>query len=84
MVLPEAMAAGLPIIASSCGAIPEVAGDAAQYFAPGDWRELAARLREGPLRRPLDTRVSYRSDALSSTRAVRRLSDWKPYDRAVA
>jgi glycosyltransferase involved in cell wall biosynthesis len=46
MVLAEAMAAGLPILASSSGAIPEVAGDGARYFAPGDWIGLAARLRE--------------------------------------
>jgi glycosyltransferase involved in cell wall biosynthesis len=46
MVLAEAMAAGVPIVASSSGAIPEVAGEHARYFAPGDWPGLAARLRE--------------------------------------
>jgi glycosyltransferase involved in cell wall biosynthesis len=46
MVLAEAMAAGTPIVASSSGAIPEVAGERAAYFAPGDWIGLAARLRE--------------------------------------
>jgi glycosyltransferase involved in cell wall biosynthesis len=46
MVLAEAMAAKLPILASSSGAIPEVAGEGARYFAPGDWVGLAARLRE--------------------------------------
>ncbi|MGD0198645.1 MAG: glycosyltransferase family 4 protein [Solirubrobacteraceae bacterium] len=41
MVLAEAMQAGRPIIASSSGAIPEVAGSSARYFSPGDWPGLA-------------------------------------------
>jgi glycosyltransferase involved in cell wall biosynthesis len=46
MVLAEAMTAGIPILASSSGAIPEVAADAARYFSPGDWVALAQRLHE--------------------------------------
>jgi glycosyltransferase involved in cell wall biosynthesis len=46
MVLAEAMAAGVPLVASSSGAIPEVAGERARYFAPGDWIGLAEILRE--------------------------------------
>jgi glycosyltransferase involved in cell wall biosynthesis len=46
MVLAEAMAAGTPIVASSSGAIPEVAGDYARYVSPGDWVTLAERLQE--------------------------------------
>lgn len=46
MVLAEAMAANVPIVASSSGAIPEVTGGHAHYFSPGDWIGLAARLRE--------------------------------------
>jgi glycosyltransferase involved in cell wall biosynthesis len=42
MVLAEAMAAGLPILASSSGAIPEVTGAAARHFMPGDWPDLAS------------------------------------------
>jgi glycosyltransferase involved in cell wall biosynthesis len=46
MVLAEAMAAGTPIVASSSGAIPEVAGSHARYFSPGDWVNLAGTLGE--------------------------------------
>ena len=49
MVLAEAMAAGLAIVASRSGAIPEVCGDSATYFEPADWKELAAALANGPL-----------------------------------
>ncbi|HEX7300714.1 MAG TPA: glycosyltransferase [Solirubrobacteraceae bacterium] len=52
MVLIEAMASGVPIVASSSGAIPEVAGPEATYFAPGDWQGLATALSEGPLAWP--------------------------------
>lgn len=51
MVLIEAMACGLPIVASSSGAIPEVAGPAATYITPGDWIGLAERLRAVPRER---------------------------------
>jgi glycosyltransferase involved in cell wall biosynthesis len=51
LVLAEAMAARLPIVASQSGAIPEVCGDAATYFLPGDWMGLARALAEGPLSR---------------------------------
>ena len=41
MVLAEALCAGLPILASSSGAIPEVLRGQAPTFAPGDWLGLA-------------------------------------------
>ena len=44
MVLAEAMAAGVPIVASSSGAIPEVTAGGARYFTPGDWVALAEGL----------------------------------------
>jgi glycosyltransferase involved in cell wall biosynthesis len=60
MVLAEAMAAGVPIVASTSGAIPEVLnGSGASLFPPGDWVELARLLADGPLRAPPGTRVAY-------------------------
>jgi len=43
-VLVEAMASGVPVIGSTCGAIPEVIGDAGLVFAEGDHDALAAAL----------------------------------------
>ena len=59
MVLAEAMAAGLDILATESGAIPEVLGGQGALFAPGDWPTLARLLAEGPLSRPPGERVSY-------------------------
>jgi glycosyltransferase involved in cell wall biosynthesis len=82
LVLPEAMAAGLPIVASNSGAIPEVAGDAAAYFTPGDWPGLAERLAEGPLARPPGQRAAHSPDLVrrySIEAAAERLA--AAYDR---
>jgi len=46
MVLAEATAAGLPIICTATGAIPEVAGPEAAYVPAGDWVGLAEALAE--------------------------------------
>jgi glycosyltransferase involved in cell wall biosynthesis len=43
-VLIEAMAAGVPVVGSSSGAIPEVIGEAGVVFPEGDARALRARL----------------------------------------
>lgn len=51
MVLGEAMQAGVPVIASTSGAIPEVVGDNGTLFSPGDWVRLAT-LFEGALPPP--------------------------------
>ena len=45
-VLIEAMAAGVPVVGSSSGAIPEVIGDAGLVFAEGDVESLRRRLEE--------------------------------------
>jgi glycosyltransferase involved in cell wall biosynthesis len=44
MVLAEAAAAGLPIVAAESGAIPEVLRGAGTLFPAGDWRALATAL----------------------------------------
>jgi glycosyltransferase involved in cell wall biosynthesis len=42
----EAMAAGVPVVATAVGAVPEVVGDAAVLVPPGDPVALAEALRE--------------------------------------
>jgi len=78
MVLPEAMAAEAPILASASGAIPEVlAGSGATLFDPGDWIGLARLLASGPLAASPGTRVSYPVELLerySTAAAAERLA----------
>jgi glycosyltransferase involved in cell wall biosynthesis len=45
-VITEAMASGVPVIASDSGAIPEVVGDAGIIVSEGSTAELAATLRQ--------------------------------------
>jgi glycosyltransferase involved in cell wall biosynthesis len=59
LVLAEAMAAGVPLVVSASGAIPEVCGPQATYFAAGDWIELAHTLAAGPLAKPPGERLVY-------------------------
>ncbi|HZO37430.1 MAG TPA: glycosyltransferase family 4 protein [Solirubrobacteraceae bacterium] len=75
MVLAEAMAAHLPIVASTSGAIPEVVGGSGELFAPGDWRGLADVLAAGPLagepaarRAPEPERLEHFSNAAAAAR----------------
>lgn len=52
----EAMASGVPVVASASGALPEVVGDAGELFRPGDAAALHDRLRslaDDPERRRL-------------------------------
>ena len=44
-VIVEAMASGVPVIGSTCGAIPEVIGDAGLIFPEGDADALAGAIR---------------------------------------
>ena len=63
----EHMASGTPLVASRSGSLPEVAGDAAVLFEPGNDEELAAvlrRLHHSPAER-----------AALSERALRRVSE---------
>ena len=59
MVLAEAMAAGLPIVASTSGAIPEVLGGHGVLVAPGDWLGLAQSLAASVLASEPGARVEY-------------------------
>lgn len=73
MVLAEAMAAGLDIVTTTSGAVPEVlAGAPVQLVAPGDWVGIARALSKGALARLPGTRVSYPPDLVQrySTRAA--------------
>lgn len=82
LVLAEAMAAGLSIIASTSGAIPEVVGDAGRYVSAGDWLGLARELAAGPLSRPPGERFRHdpvRLEHFSTTAAAARLATI--YDR---
>lgn len=45
-VIVEAMASGVPVIGSTCGAIPEVIGDAGLVFPEGNVDALATALRQ--------------------------------------
>ena len=56
----EAMAAGCPVAVSRAASLPEVCGDAALYFSPGDTAEMAGALtrivQDEPLRKTLRTK----------------------------
>jgi glycosyltransferase involved in cell wall biosynthesis len=78
MVLAEAMASGVPIIASASGAIPEVLGPDVPTFGAGDWQGLATLLSEGPLAQAPGARAAHdpvRLERYSSTAAAARLAD---------
>jgi glycosyltransferase involved in cell wall biosynthesis len=85
LVLAEAMAAGLPIVASGSGAIPEVVGDSGVFFTPGDWIGLARQLAAGPLAQPPGERVEHPRDRVqlySTAAAGDRLA--AAYERVLA
>jgi glycosyltransferase involved in cell wall biosynthesis len=83
MVIAEAMAAGLPLVLSSSGAIPEVGGDVARYVTPGDWIGLAHTLADGPFADAAQVAaLRERAATFSVEAAGRRLSD--AYDELLA
>jgi glycosyltransferase involved in cell wall biosynthesis len=57
-VIVEAMASGVPVIGSTCGAIPEVIGDAGLVFPEGDAAALANALRSMLADRALRERLA--------------------------
>jgi len=69
MVLVEALAAGLPVIATDTGAIPEVTAGHATLVAPGDWRGIARALADGPLAAAPGTRQAPPTDLLERVSA---------------
>jgi glycosyltransferase involved in cell wall biosynthesis len=79
LVLAEAMAAGLAIVTTTSGAIPEVVrGAPVELVAPGDWPAIARALAAGPLSRPAGARVSYPDEIVrrySTGAAAERLAD---------
>ena len=85
LVLAEAMAAGLAIVTTTNGAIPEVVrGSRAALVAPGDWMGIARELAAGSLSRDPGARVDH-GDArkrYSSESMARRLA--AAYDRIIA
>jgi glycosyltransferase involved in cell wall biosynthesis len=86
LVLAEAMAAGLAILTTTSGAIPEVVrGADVDLVPPGDWKAIASALAAGPLARPPGTRVAYPPALLarySTSAAAARLAD--AYDRVLS
>lgn len=85
LVLAEAMAAAVPILASASGAIPEVLqGSGATLFSPGDWVGLSDLLLDA-VSRPPRARANYPSDVVarySTTAAADRLA--VAYERALS
>ncbi len=75
----EAMACGAPVICSSAGSLPEVAGDAALQFAPLDLdgltQALARVLGDPGLRRELVARGHARTREFSWERTAREVLD---------
>ena len=70
----EAMACGTPVVASRAGALPEVIGDAGQFFHPSAAEELTERfhelLEDEPLRLEMRRRGLRRAQDFSWERSA--------------
>jgi len=77
--LAEAMAAGIPVVASNCTAIPETLGDAGVLFEPGDFEALAESTKEvlndAPLRSKLVAAGRERARQFSHEKFNARVND---------
>jgi glycosyltransferase involved in cell wall biosynthesis len=77
MVSIEAMACGVPLVASNAPSIPEIAGDAAIYFDPYDVEEMAEKiekvLKDDQLRASLILRGKERVKRFSWENSARNL-----------
>lgn len=75
----EAMAAGTPAILAETSSLPEVGGDAAVYFPPGDAAALAGRLvdvlTDSALRHRLVTRGRTRAEQFTWRRTAEQTAD---------
>lgn len=77
MVIAEALASRLPVIAADSGAIPEVLDGEGALFPAGDWLGLSRELEVGPLSTPPGTRSAGAPELVarySSDEAAGRLS----------
>ena len=77
--LVEAMACGAPVACSNTAAMPEIVGDAAEFFSPLDAGEMASRIlaiADAPaLRRELGLRARKRAAGYSWSRAAAETAD---------
>ncbi len=77
--LVEAMACGAPIACSNTAAMPEIVGDAAEFFSPLDAEEMAARILaiagDPALRRELGLRAQKQAAGYSWSRAASETAD---------
>lgn len=82
MVLAEAAAAALPIVAADSGAIPEVLRGEAALYPAGDWRALAEALRPILERPPERRRPEGLVEAYSTEAAAERIA--AAYERVLS
>ncbi|MDE0539495.1 MAG: glycosyltransferase family 1 protein [Rhodospirillales bacterium] len=75
----EAMACGAPIACSNTAAMPEIVGDAAEFFSPLDAGEMASRILaiadDPALRRELGLRATKQAAGYSWSRAASETAD---------